>query len=129
MTKDRDWTAELDAEELARREARNRARSVPDFVRRAIENTMDSVHSTQTVSKEALQFFLSTTDRTKREIVRIVASEVKDFLRHVDLSSEVIKVLTSVQADVKLSVRFRRNADGKITPEVEATEPSEGEDG
>jgi hypothetical protein len=114
-------------EMFARREGRNRHRAVPDFVRRAIENTMGSVHNTQTASREALQLFLSTTDRTKRELVRIAASEVGQFLRHVDISSEVLKVLTGVQADVQISVRFRRTDDGGVSPEVRAGGESEDE--
>lgn len=128
------WPLRSDDDELlSRRESRHRHRSVPDFVRRAIENTMDSVHNTQNVSREALQFFLSTTDKTKREIVRIVASEVGDFLRHADLSSEIMKVLTGVQADVQVSVRFRRTERG-VEPEVRTSseeapppEPSRGD--
>lgn len=107
-----------DDEMFARREARHqRHRSVPDFVRRAIENTMGSVQNTQNASREALQFFLSSTDKTRREIVRIVAGELGDFLKHVDISSEVIKVLTGVQADLQISIRFRRTEDG-VKPEV-----------
>lgn len=115
---------EHDEDEMfARREARSRLRHMPDFVRRAIEDTMGSMTQTQNASKEALQFFLSTTDKTKREIVRIVASEVGTFLRHVDISSEVIKVLTGVQADVNISVRFRRTEEGGLEPELKATRP------
>ena len=115
---------------FARRESsRSKGRgSVPDFVRRAIENTMGSVQSTQNVSKEALQFFLSTTDKTRREIVRIAASEVGEFLRQSDIASEVIKVLTSVEADVQLRVKFRRTDKG-VSPEVRTQKNnSEGED-
>ncbi len=101
-------------------ERSRRSRAVPDFVRRAIENTVGSVQNTGTVSKEALQYILHQGDRTKREVVRIVASEVGDFLQHVDISREIIKVLTSVQAEVSLSVRFKPTKGGGIIPDVEA---------
>ncbi|MBX2813146.1 MAG: hypothetical protein KTR25_15125 [Myxococcales bacterium] len=109
---------------FTRRESKSRSRGVPDFVRRAIENTMGSVQSTQNVSKEAFQFFLSTTDKTRREIVRIAASEVGAFLRQSDIASEVVKILTSVEADVKLSIKFKRTEQG-VSPEVRTRKRSE----
>ena len=129
--------AEYFDEMFARREGRSRSRGVPDFVRRAIENTMGSVQNTQNVSKEALQFFLSTTDKTRREIVRIAASEVGEFLRQSDIASEVIKVLTSLEADVQVRVKFRRTDSGvrsdienqkKDTADVDKTPSSAPDD-
>lgn len=117
-----------DDEMFSRRESRGRSRGVPDFVRRAIENTMGSVQSTGAVSKEAIHFFLSTTDKRRREIVRMFATEVGDFLKHADISSEIVKVLTSVEADVEFKVRFRRTDDGKVVPEAAAKEPAESPD-
>lgn len=108
-----------DEGEVPRRESRHsRHRSVPDLFRRAFENTVGSVQSTQSVSREALHAILHTTDRTRRELVRLVAGEVGDFLRHTDLASEVTKVLTSVQADVHLSIGFKRNPEGGLDPEI-----------
>lgn len=107
-----------DDDMFGRRENRKSSRGVPDFVRRAIENTMGSMQSTQSVSKEAIQFFISTTDKTRREIVRIAASEVGEFLKHTDLAGELIKVLTSLEADVHLSVKFRRTDQGGVEPVV-----------
>lgn len=101
-------------------DADRRKGRVPDFVRRAFENTMGSVASTQSVSREAIQSILSTTDRTRRELVRLIASEVGDFFRHTDVASEITKILTSVEADVRLSVRFKPAEGGGVEPQVEA---------
>lgn len=98
-----------------------------DLFRRAFDHTMGSVHSTSSTSWDTLQNILSTTDRTRRELVRIVASEVGDFMKHVDFASEVTKILTSVQADVHVSVRFKRNPDGGVEPRVARAEPEEPE--
>lgn len=111
---------------FARRESRSRARGVPDFVRRAIENTMESVQSTQNVSREAIQFFISTTDKTRKEIVRIAASEVGAFLRQSDIASEIVKVLTNVEADVHVRVKFKKTGNG-VTPTVESGDTSDEE--
>lgn len=108
----------LDDDDLGSRE-RPPTRLVSEFVRRAIDNTLGQVHYSSSVPKDALQYLLHQGDRGRREIVRIVAKEVGDFLRATDLSSELIKVLTSVQVDVSASVRFKRNANGDIEPDVQ----------
>jgi hypothetical protein len=97
---------------------RRRPRVVSEFVRRAIENTVGQVQSTGLLSRDALNYLLQQGDKGKKEVVRIVAHEVGEFLRGVDLSSEVIKVLTSIQVEVNASVRFKPTKDGSVKPEV-----------
>lgn len=110
-------------------ERRQRPRVVTEFVRRAIENTVGSVQNTGSLSKDALNYLLQQGDRGKKELVRIVAHEVGEFLRGVDLSSEVIKVLSGIQIDVTTSVRFRPTQDGSVAPEiVSETNVSAGSD-
>lgn len=87
---------------------------VSDFVRRAIENTVGSVQSTGTLSKEALQYVIQQGDRGRREVVRIVASEVGDFLRKTDLSQEVTKILTSVQMEFSATIKFKPTETGGL---------------
>ena len=101
---------------------RPRPRGVPDFVRRAIENTVGSVQNTGSISRDALQYVLQQGDKGRKEVFRIVAAEVGDFLKNVDLSSEVVKVLTAVQVEFNASVRFRPNPEATgVKPEVEST--------
>ncbi len=103
---------------------------VSDFVRRAIENTVGSVQNTGTMSKEALHYVIQQGDRGRREVVRIVASEVGDFLRKTDLSQEVVKILTSVQMDFNATIKFRPTEDGLVKAEAETDldiQPAEGE--
>ena len=64
-----------------------------------------------------MSYLLQQGDRGKREVVRLVGTEIGDFLRHVDISTEVLKVLGSLQVDVRASVRFKRT-DGGIRPEI-----------
>ncbi len=109
-----------DDDMFGRRERhRQGSRVVGDFVRRAIENTMGQVHSTGAVPKEAINYILQQTDRGRKEVVRLVATEVGDFLRHTDISSEVVKILTNVQVDVNASLRFKRNPEGRLSTEVD----------
>jgi len=95
-----------------------RPRVVSEFVRRAIENTVGSMSNTGNLSREALNYLLQQGDKGKREMVRIVAQEVSEFLKGVDLSSEVVKVLSNLQVDVNASIRFKQTKDGSITPEI-----------
>lgn len=101
------------------RDRPRRRPALTDFVRRTIENTVGSVPSAGSASREALDYLLKQGDRQRREIFRVVANEVGDFLRHVDLAGEVVKVLTSVQLEVNASVRFRPTGQGRV--EVDPT--------
>lgn len=115
-------------ERYAGQERRPRPSGVSDFVRRAIENTVGSVQNTGSLSKEALGYLLQQGDRGRREVVRIVSHEVGQFLRGVDLSGEIVKVLTGVQLEVSASVRFKPTGDKGVTPEVTAANASVSRD-
>ena len=111
---------EYDEDEMFQRRERQRhsSRVVSDFVRRAIENTVGQVQSTGALPKDALHYLIQQGDKGRKEIVRIVAKEVGDFLRHTDVSSEVVKILTNVQLDMSASIRFKRNPEGRLSTEL-----------
>ena len=48
-------------------------------------------------------------DETKNDVLRIVASEVRDFLDATDLASEIKAALTSLSFEVRTEVRFIPN--------------------
>lgn len=104
--------------ETDHRERERRSRILTEFVRRTLENAVGQVQQSSTVPREALTYLLQQGDRGKREVVRIVGTEVGDFLRHIDISTEVLKVLGNLQLDVSASVRFRRTDQGGLEPEV-----------
>src|SRR5687768_13834774 len=110
-------TEDLEDDDMFSRRERERRQGVTDFVRRAIENTVGQVQSTSNLSRDALHYLLQQGDKGRKEVLRIVAKEVGEFLRHVDISTEVIKVLTNVQMNFSASVRFR-HAEGKLKPEI-----------
>ncbi|MEM1022726.1 MAG: hypothetical protein AAGD10_03995 [Myxococcota bacterium] len=113
-----DMTEDIYGEEKYERD-RQRGRVVGEFVRRAIDNAFEQVQSSSAAPKEALSFLLHQGDKGRREVVRIVAKEVGDFLRATDLSSEVIKVLTGVQAELNVKVKFRRTEGGGVKPDLD----------
>lgn len=115
---------ETEDEMFSRRE-RRREHGVSDFVRRAIKDTVGSAVQGSTSPKDALQFLINQGDRGRKELVKLVAKEFGDFLRHTDISSELVKVLTQVQAEVSVKVRFRPTEDGGVEPVVEELSPEE----
>lgn len=121
-----------DEDDLFARRERSGGRpplGVSDFVRRAIETTFGQVQNQSGLPKEAINYLLQHGERGRRELVRIIAKEVGDFLRATDISSEVVKVLTNVQVDFSAKLRFKRNADGGLSPEViEDAEPKRADD-
>src|SRR5262249_966827 len=91
-------------EPLHEAERGNRRRpGVSDFVRRAIEKT---VGESSVIGKDALSHLLQQGDRGRKEVLRIIANEVGEFLRNTDLSDQIVKILTSVEVDLSMNVKF-----------------------
>jgi hypothetical protein len=57
--------------------------------------------------------------RSKDDILRAAAGEVRTWLDHLDLDAELAKALTRVVLEVKAEIRFRPTEDGKIEPTAE----------
>jgi hypothetical protein len=105
------------------RSDRRSQKSLSDFVKRAIDNTLGSVQSTGSLSREALQFLITQGDRGRKEATRLVAKEVRDFLDHIELSREITEVLRGLTVDVSASIRFRKTEDGGLRPDVKVSGP------
>ena len=60
--------------------------------------------------KEAIQFLLTQTDNGRREVVRIVSEELKDFLRGMDLTGELRSALVGLTLEVNASVKIKDEA-------------------
>lgn len=118
----------VDDDEMFRRRERvardrdDRGRpQLTDFVRRVVENTVGQVQNTGSAGRDTISYLLQQGDRGRREVVRIVAKEVGDFLRATDLSSEAVKVLTRVRLEVNASISFKPTDDGRgVQPEVDS---------
>jgi hypothetical protein len=57
--------------------------------------------------KEAIQFLLTQTDNGRREVVRIVSDELKDFLRGMDLTGELRSALVGLTLEVNASIKIK----------------------
>jgi hypothetical protein len=68
--------------------------------------------------RRALSAGVGAASRSKDDIMRVAAGEVRSWLDHLDINSEVLKVLSKMVIEVKTEIRFRPTEDGKITPEA-----------
>ena len=94
---------------------------ITDFVRKKLESTVEQVQTTGNLSKDALTYVIQQGDKGRKEVLRIVAQEVGDFLKNTDLSQEITKVLTGLKIDVNASIAFRANESGDgVKPEIES---------
>jgi hypothetical protein len=81
--------------------ARGEDRSgISDFVRRAVSAGVGAA------------------SRSKDDIMRAAAGEVRTWLEHLNLNDEVAKALAKLVIEVKTEIRFRPTEDGKLVSET-----------
>jgi hypothetical protein len=107
---------------------------IPELLKRAIEIGVDKASdapeslkhfvSDLKLPKEIVTLILQQVDETKNGLFRVVAKEIRDFLEHTNISSEMQKMLTTVQFEINTTVRFTPN-DGSTKPASDGTEPAE----
>jgi hypothetical protein len=90
-------TESYDTEAGARGEDRS---GLSDFVRRAVSAGVGAA------------------SRSKDDIMRAAAGEIRHWLEHLNLNDEVAKALAKMVIEVKTEIRFRPTEDGKLVPEA-----------
>ena len=95
---------------------------IPELLKRAIEIGVDKAQDAPEslkhfvgdlkLPKEIVTVILQQVDETKNGLFRVVAKEIRDFLEHTNISSEMQKMLTTVQFEVNTTIRFTPN-DGR----------------
>lgn len=75
-------------------------RGLTDFVRRAVSAGVGAA------------------TRSKDDIMRAAATEMRNWLERLDVNNEVLKALSKMVIEVKTEIRFRPTDDGRIAPEV-----------
>jgi hypothetical protein len=83
-----------------REREREREGGIGDFVRRAVSAGVGAA------------------SRSKDDIMRAAAGEVRSWLEHLNLNDELAKVLAKMVIEVKTEIRFRPNEEGKFVPET-----------
>jgi len=118
-------------------ERRRRLESViPELIKRAVElgvekaveapDNLKEFVGGMKIPREAAHYLLSQVEETKNGLFRVVAKEVRDFLEHTNLGSEMQKMLTTVQFEINTTIRFKPNdgtSDGADGDEVKMPKP------
>src|SRR5580765_7907662 len=98
---DEDATAVVNEEEVTSPGGdREREGGIGDFVRRAVSAGVGAA------------------SRSKDDIMRVAAGEVRSWLERLNLNEEVVKALGKMVIEVKTEIRFRPSEDGKLVPET-----------
>lgn len=133
----------------ARRLRRRIEGLVPNVLKKTVNMAGETAHFTEDVlrsvvgdlklPKEAVTYLLALADNTKKEVVRVAAREVREFLESANLADELTRILTSMSFEIRTEVRFVPNdasiSKAKVSSEVRvksdgsAEEPARSEGG
>lgn len=104
-------------------------RIVPDLVRKlvdaGVEKFTDPPESLRhlltdlKLPKEAIQVLSAQLDETKKEVMRVLARELREFLEQASLADELNRLLSGLTLEVKTQVRFVPNPDASGRPRPE----------
>ncbi|MEA2697213.1 MAG: hypothetical protein QOI66_1484 [Myxococcales bacterium] len=81
-------------------ERQDRDRGLGDLVRRAVSAGVGAA------------------SRSKDDLMRAAAGEMRAWLEHLDVNNELLKTLSKMVIEVKTEIRFRPTEDGKILPDA-----------
>ncbi len=104
-------------------ERRRRLDSViPELIKRAVEigvekaveapDNLKEFVGGMKLPREVAHYLLSQVEETKNGLFRVVAKEIRDFLEHTNVSSEMRKILTTVKFEINTTIRFKPNETG-----------------
>lgn len=92
---------------------------VPDVVKRALVGSLGSLFMSEDglresltdlkLPKEAVNFMLKQADNTKKEFLRLIAKELRDFLESTNFYEEIQKILTSLSFEIRTEIRLIPN--------------------
>jgi hypothetical protein len=85
---------------------------------RAAEERSEREHSLSDFVRRAVSAGVGAAARSKDDIMRAAAGEMRTWLEHLNMNEELAKVLTKLVVEVKTEIRFRPTEDGKIVPEA-----------
>jgi len=88
------------ADDRSGSERQERDRGLSDFVRRAVSAGVGAA------------------SRSKDDIMRVAAGEMRAWLEHLDVNNELLKTLSKMVIEVKTEIRFRPTEDGRIASET-----------
>lgn len=106
----------LDDEERQGPEREGRASFVPEFVRKVAVAGLGAIFMTEEgirnlagqlkLPKEMLGFILTQAEKTKDEVGRVLAEELRRFLQSEKLREEFVKLMSGMTLDVRAQIRL-----------------------
>jgi len=78
--------------------------------------------------KRAVSAGVGAASRSKEDIVRVAATEVRSWLDHMNISEEIAKALSHMVIEVKTEIRFRPSEDGRLVPQTTSDMKVKGSD-
>lgn len=112
------------------RERSRLERIVPELVKKLVDvgveklaegpENLRQLLSEMKLPKEAVVLLLAQLDETKRDVAKVLARELREFLERASLADELTKLLSGLTLEVKTQVRFVPNASatGRPRPQV-----------
>jgi hypothetical protein len=86
---------------------------------RSAEERGDRDHSLSDFVRRAVSAGVGVAARSKDDIMRAAAGEMRNWLEHLNMNEEIAKVLSKLVVEVKTEIRFRPTEDGKgVIPET-----------
>jgi hypothetical protein len=90
---------------------------IPELIKRAVEigvekaveapDNLKELVGGMKLPRDAAHYVLAQIEETKNGLFRVVAKEVRDFLEQTNVSTEMRKMLTTVQFEISTTIRFR----------------------
>jgi hypothetical protein len=112
--------------------------ALPDLLKRGIlagigalfmtEDGVRSILGELKLPKEAAQFVINQVGKTKEDLFRMIASEIRGFLDSTNISEELRRALTGMSLEISTTVRFVP-AQEKIRPEMKSSVKVKSQDG
>ena len=95
---------------------------LPESIRKALVGGLSAVFMTEEgirnavsdmrLPKDAINFLAQQTERTRRELGRMVSDEVKGFLGNIDINRALRKAIAGMRVEVRAELRFVDDASG-----------------
>jgi hypothetical protein len=101
---------------------------VPDILKKTVLGGLGAVFATEEgirrfvqdshLPKEVAAYLMDQAQATKKELYRIIAGELREWLERVDLERVLLRLLTSLTFEITTQVRLVPNEGGLVKPEI-----------
>lgn len=100
-------------------------RILPELIKRGLEASRGTIGNVSDTlfSRDLANSVISQLGDVREGLVSAVAQEVGRFLRQADIAAEIRNVLTGMEVEAQVKIKFRKADDGGVTTQVEIEDP------